>query len=85
MALKFFHVPCRGGVSEEADLNGFLRGHRVLSVQRELVTDGAASYWALCVDFLDSGADAAAPGAIVPFRNLRKHDPFPPDTHAPAA
>lgn len=62
MALKFFHVPCRGGGSEEADLNRFLRSHRVLAVERELVVDGAASYWALCVDFLDSGAEAAAPG-----------------------
>ena len=62
MALKFFHVPCRGGASEEAELNRFLGGHRVLAVDRELAPDGAASYWALCVDFLETGTEAVVPG-----------------------
>ena len=77
MALKFFHVPCRGGASEETEVNTFLRSHRVLSIQRELLADGAASYWALCVDFLDSGAETAAPGgAKIDYKEILPPDQF---------
>lgn len=34
-------------------MNGFLRGHRVLAVQRELIDRGDASFWAFCVEYLE--------------------------------
>ena len=37
----------------EVELNHFLRGHRVLSVKRELVSDEGKNYWCLCVEYLD--------------------------------
>ena len=53
MQLKFFAIPAVGGEEMEAEVNGFLRGHRAVTVQRELVREGGAAFWALCVEFLD--------------------------------
>jgi hypothetical protein len=60
MAYRFFVV----SVKEEgpaADLNGFLRGPRVLSVDRRRVEQGVESFWSFCVDYLESGAGGLVP------------------------
>jgi len=56
MQLKFFQMPLggEGGLNEE--LNGFLRSHRVLKVQRELVQRESTPCWAVCVEYLDGTA-----------------------------
>jgi len=41
------------------EMNRFLAGHRVLTVQREFIQNGAGSFWTFCVEYLDSGADHA--------------------------
>lgn len=53
MELRFFSIPARDpGVFGE-ELNRFLRGHRALVVQRELVREeGGGAYWAVCVEYL---------------------------------
>ncbi len=60
MAYRFFQVPVHdcGGFGE--GLNRFLRGHRVLSVDRRWVDAGTESYWSFCVDYLEP-ATASGP------------------------
>ena len=58
MQYAFFTIPATDSESGAADLNSFLRAHRVLSVKRELVADGASSFWAACVEYLDSPTSA---------------------------
>ena len=43
------------GASGTEELNRFLRGHRVLAVERRLVEDGVNSCWTFCVEYLESG------------------------------
>ncbi len=52
MQFKFFRIPISdlGGFTEE--LNAFLRGHRILSVKRELVNESGTACWAVCVEYL---------------------------------
>jgi len=50
MALKFFTIAIREPAEAEAELNGFLRSHRTLSVDRRFVNLGENSFWAVCVD-----------------------------------
>lgn len=53
MLTQFFWIPAaRPGAAAEA-LNGFVRSHRVLSVQRELVVDGPNSAWAVLVTYVE--------------------------------
>lgn len=60
MQYKFFTIPAMGAdVSAATDeLNAFLRGHRILTVQRELVNNGAQSCWCCCVEYMENGKPA---------------------------
>jgi superfamily II DNA helicase RecQ len=66
MSYKFFQVPCRNPESFEAGLNSFLSTHRIVTVDRKFVEDGADSFWVFCVDFLHGdakgGTSHGAPG-----------------------
>jgi superfamily II DNA helicase RecQ len=68
MAYRFFQIPVRDSGAAEEELNRFLRGHRVLSVERRWVDLGLESYWSFCVDYLERpassspGSPARAPG-----------------------
>ena len=64
MQFKFFLVPIHDTGSAEAQLNAFLRGHRILSVARRWVDQGPNSFWSFCVDYQEpsgSGSASAAP------------------------
>ena len=65
MQLKTFMVPVKNPGAAEAELNGFLRSHRVSAVRKEFVADGENSFWAFCVDCLDGQPAAQALGAKV--------------------
>jgi len=43
MQLKLFVVPIKNISEAEAEMNGFLRGRRVLAVKKEFVADGENS------------------------------------------
>ena len=62
MKFKFFTIPVASPEGAEADLNRFLGAHRVSQIERHYTPDGAASFWAVCVTWVE-GADATAPGA----------------------
>jgi superfamily II DNA helicase RecQ len=62
MALKFFTIPTRDAAPGEAELNGFLSSQRVLSVERQFVSLGENSFWAICVDYLPASSGAPGPG-----------------------
>lgn len=53
MGFKFFLIPVRDNSAVESELNAFLCGHRILSVDRRWVDLGHDSFWSLCVDYLD--------------------------------
>lgn len=61
MQFRLFSIPSTGDVEGEAALNTFLRSHRAVSVQRELVQAGGSTYWCFCVEYIDGAAGAAAP------------------------
>jgi superfamily II DNA helicase RecQ len=52
MQLKFFRIPAGDSGEFTEDLNAFLRGHRILHIQRELVTESGGAWWAFCVEYL---------------------------------
>ena len=54
MQIKTFWVNARGDETAEEALNRFLRGHRVLEVEKQLVVHGLESYWCFCVAFLEN-------------------------------
>lgn len=59
MQYKFFRIPVDGDAVAEEELNRFLRGHRVLTTNKEFVSDGGASFWCFAVEYLDGAAPAS--------------------------
>jgi len=57
-------VPVHSAEEAATVLNQFLAGHRILAIDRQFVTDGANSAWAICVSFDDSSADATPRSSI---------------------
>jgi superfamily II DNA helicase RecQ len=60
MAFKIIAIPLNDGGRAEAELNAFLRGHRVLSVDRRWVEQGASSFWCFCIDYVEIGGNGNA-------------------------
>jgi len=61
MQLKLFVLPVKNLAAAEAEMNAFLRGHRVLAVKKEFVPDGENSFWTFCVEYLDGAPAGALP------------------------
>jgi len=67
MQLKLFVMPIKNLGAAEAEMNAFLRGHRVLAVKKEFVPDGENSFWSFCVEYLDGGGGSGLlPGGKLP-------------------
>jgi superfamily II DNA helicase RecQ len=49
MALHFFRVLVSDGVQEQEALNQFLAQNHVVDIEKEFVSDGLKSHWAVCV------------------------------------
>lgn len=81
MAYRVFSVPAMAGTDDEAaELNAFLRGHRVVAVNREFVQDGAGSRWCFCVEYLDGtppgGGASGGGGGRVDYREVLDDEQF---------
>lgn len=79
MQLKLFIVPVKNVAAAEAEMNVFLRGHRVLAVKKEFVPDGENSFWTFCVEYLDSPGTGAAPTGRLPkvdYKEVLKPEEF---------
>lgn len=48
--LQFFAIPAISPGPAQEEFNRFVASHRVARVEKELITDGAASFWSVCVD-----------------------------------
>ena len=51
MQFKLFSIPATGDLETEEELNRFLRSHRAVSVQKELVNNGDTPCWCFCVEY----------------------------------
>ena len=56
MPIKFFVIPIQDLEAAESESNAFLGSHTVVRVERNWVDQGPASFWSLCVDYLEAGS-----------------------------
>jgi len=82
MKFKFFSIPVASPEAAEADLNRFLGAHCVSQIERHYTPEGAGSFWAVCVTWLEAGEaqGAAAPDAArrgrIDYREVLEADEF---------
>ncbi len=81
MQLKLFILPVKNLSAPEAEMNVFLRSHRVLAVKKEFVCDGENSFWTFCVEYLESaptatGASSQSNRPKVDYKEVLKPEEF---------
>lgn len=82
MRFEFFAIPALHPQEATAELNQFLASHRVCSVTRELIADGAGSFWTVCVEWTPGrGRSSAASGTDRKSR-IDYREVLPPDQFA---
>lgn len=62
MPIKFFAVPALDPGEAEAELNRFMRGHRVVTNTRELAVGSGGPVWCVAVEYIDAPIPAGAGG-----------------------
>jgi superfamily II DNA helicase RecQ len=62
MQFGFFRIPLGSAEAHVEELNRFLRTHRILNVQRELVQESGSPCWAVCVEYLEPVAGGSGSG-----------------------
>ncbi len=55
MQIKTFTIPIVGGEAINEDLNLFLRSHKVLEVEKQLVLANGSGFWCFCITWMDGG------------------------------
>src|SRR4051794_11750540 len=85
MAFQLFTVPIQDDGRALAQLNAFLRDHKILSVDRRWVEQGASSFWSFCIDYLEDtpadgggyrGGRGPGGGAKIDYRETLKPEDF---------
>lgn len=49
MKLQFFPIPAVSPSQAQEEFNRFVSSHRIARVEKELIPDGTASFWSVCV------------------------------------
>lgn len=62
MQIKLFTIPAFGSEAIEEELKRFLRGHRILQLERHFCADNGG-YWAIMVEYVDGDPRAEVPPA----------------------
>lgn len=62
MQIKLYTIPVFGSEAIEEELNRFLRGHRILQLERHFCADNGG-YWAIMIEYVDGDPIAEAPPA----------------------
>jgi hypothetical protein len=60
MPLRFFAVPALDPREAEAELNGFLRSHRVVAIERRFSEGPQGCVWCLAVEYLEEAPRAGS-------------------------
>ncbi len=57
MRHQFFTIPTLDPTPGQDEFNRFCAAHRVVSLDKQFVADGGASFWSICVGYQDAGGE----------------------------
>jgi len=57
MQFRIFNIPIPESESETEEMNRFLRGNRIVAVEKQLVSTGNVNYWSFCVQYIYGAAN----------------------------
>jgi len=53
MQVRLFTIPILGGELLTAELNVFLRTHKILQVESQLMQEGTSTFWCFCIKYIE--------------------------------
>lgn len=53
MKFQFFTIPVHDPQTATDEMNAFLAAHRMVTMERQFVADGANSLWSICVSYVE--------------------------------
>jgi superfamily II DNA helicase RecQ len=53
MKIKVISVPALGGDVWNDELNKFLRGHKILKIEKEFASGSGGAFWSFCIEYAD--------------------------------
>jgi hypothetical protein len=53
MQIKLFTIPVGDSGTAQEEMNRFLRGHKILEVQNQLISNENGAYWCFCVRYIE--------------------------------
>jgi len=62
MKYEFFSIPALDPGPDQEELNAFISSHRIATVEKQFVTNGEQSFWAICVSYVESNKKSNKPG-----------------------
>lgn len=57
MQIQIFSVPAIENSEELQKINAFLRGHKIIDIEKQFVNNGQESFWSFCIRYIDSPAN----------------------------
>ena len=80
MQIKLFSIPIIGDENDTLtnELNSFLRSHRILNVERHLVTTTNSGLWCFCVEYVDGStiSNARQGGKKIDYKEVLTKEEF---------
>ena len=80
MQIKLFSIPIIGDENDTLtnELNSFLRSHRILNVERHLVTTSNSGLWCFCVEYVDGStiSNARQGGKKIDYKEALSKEEF---------
>lgn len=76
MRIEFFTVPILNADQARDELNRFIMGHRVISIDRNFVQDGPNSAWAFCIGYETTENAAPAKRGKIDYREVLSDQDF---------
>lgn len=60
MQIKVFTIPMYDSETAENEINSFLRGHKIITVDKQLVQTGNNACWTFCITYIQGNDNNAA-------------------------
>jgi len=54
MEIQIFSISVFENIAELQKINAFLRGHKIIDIEKQFVNNGRDSFWSFCVRYIDS-------------------------------
>lgn len=76
MKIRIFTIPIHGAGQQEQELNGFLSGRRIISLDKRFVDAGPDSAWTFCVTWTDLSEKAPIVKGKVDYKEVLNEQEF---------